>query len=178
MHAELQLGSRLDNTWQGTRRVTPAISARQQGVVSLTLHELAKIISRKYTTPEITFMVRNSSWNFVCVPKAWLWSHLQSFSLKLSSQVLFLRYIHFERIFWRARETTPRPHFEGILPTGPYLPCVSMAGRALLAGYHWFIYHFFSVVGANANMNLLKVMWTPWVILMNDLRPSYWHSLA
>ena len=26
-------------------------------------------------------------------------------------------------------------HFEGILPKGPYLPCVSMAGRALLAGY-------------------------------------------
>ena len=28
------------------------------------------------------------------------------------------------------------PHNEGILPKGPYLPCVSMAGRALLAGYH------------------------------------------
>ena len=27
-------------------------------------------------------------------------------------------------------------HIEGILPKGPYLPCVSMAGRALLAGYH------------------------------------------
>ena len=27
-------------------------------------------------------------------------------------------------------------HIEGILPIGPYLPCVSMAGRALLAGYH------------------------------------------
>ena len=25
---------------------------------------------------------------------------------------------------------------EGILPKGPYLPCVSIAGRALLAGYH------------------------------------------
>ena len=28
-----------------------------------------------------------------------------------------------------------KPQFEGILPKGPYLPCVSMAGRALLAGY-------------------------------------------
>ena len=28
------------------------------------------------------------------------------------------------------------PVFEGILPKGPYLPCISMAGRALLAGYH------------------------------------------
>ena len=25
---------------------------------------------------------------------------------------------------------------EGILPKGPYLPCISMAGRAFLAGYH------------------------------------------
>ena len=29
-----------------------------------------------------------------------------------------------------------RTYIEGILPKGPYLPCVSMAGRALLAGYH------------------------------------------
>ena len=28
------------------------------------------------------------------------------------------------------------PYIEGILPKGPYLPCVSMAGRALLEGYH------------------------------------------
>ena len=27
-------------------------------------------------------------------------------------------------------------HIKGILPKGPYRPCVSMAGRALLAGYH------------------------------------------
>ena len=26
-------------------------------------------------------------------------------------------------------------HIKGILPKGPYLPCISMAGRALLAGY-------------------------------------------
>ena len=29
---------------------------------------------------------------------------------------------------------------EGILPKGPYLPCVSMADRALLVGYHRYIY--------------------------------------
>ena len=28
------------------------------------------------------------------------------------------------------------PHIESILPKGSYPPCVSMAGRALLAGYH------------------------------------------
>ena len=32
-----------------------------------------------------------------------------------------------------------RPYIEGILPKGPYLPCVSMAGRALLAGYPRYI---------------------------------------
>ena len=78
---------------------------RSQGVVSLTFRELSKIISRKYTTPEITFTVRISSWNFVRGPKAMLWAHVQSFSLKFSSQVLFLQYTNFERIFWRARET-------------------------------------------------------------------------
>ena len=30
-------------------------------------------------------------------------------------------------------------HIEGILPKGPYLPCVSLAGRALLAGYHRYV---------------------------------------
>ena len=27
------------------------------------------------------------------------------------------------------------PHFDGILPKGPYPPCLRMAARALLAGY-------------------------------------------
>ena len=30
-------------------------------------------------------------------------------------------------------------HFDGVMPKGPYLPCASMAGRALLAGCHRFI---------------------------------------
>ena len=78
---------------------------RFQGVVSLTFRELSKIISQKYATPEITFMIRISSWNLVGVPKAWLWAHVQSFSLKFWSQALFLQYTNFERIFWRARKT-------------------------------------------------------------------------
>ena len=32
-----------------------------------------------------------------------------------------------------------RQDIEGILPKGPYLPCVSMAGRAILAGYHRYV---------------------------------------
>ena len=75
----------------------------RQGVVSLTFRELPKIFSRKYPTPEITFMVRISIWKFVRVPR--LWAHVQSFSFKFSSQVLFVQHTNFERIFWRARET-------------------------------------------------------------------------
>ena len=74
------------------------------GIVSLTLHKLSKIILWKYTMPEITFMVRFSSWNFVCVPKASLWAHIQSFSLKFSWEVWFLQCKNFERIFCRARK--------------------------------------------------------------------------
>ena len=81
-----------------------ASSSALQGVVSLTFRELSKIISRKYTIPKMTFMVRISSWNFVRVPKAWLWAHVQSFSLKFAYQVLFPQYTNFERILWRARE--------------------------------------------------------------------------
>ena len=54
------------------------------GVVSLTFRELSKIILRKYTMPEMTFIMRISCWNFVRAPKAWLWAHVQSFSLKFS----------------------------------------------------------------------------------------------
>ena len=32
-------------------------------------------------------------------------------------------------------------HIKGILPKGPYLPCISMAGRALLVGYPWHDIH-------------------------------------
>ena len=31
-------------------------------------------------------------------------------------------------------------YFKSILPKGPNLPCISMAGRALLAGYHRFMH--------------------------------------
>ena len=40
-----------------------------------------QLITWKYTMPEITFMVRNSSSNYVRVPKAWLSAQKQIFSL-------------------------------------------------------------------------------------------------
>ena len=84
-------------------------SFEDQGAVSRTFRELPKTFSQKYTTPEITFMVRISIWKFVRVPKARLWAHVQSFSLKFSSNVLFVQYTNFERSFWRARETLVAP---------------------------------------------------------------------
>ena len=62
----------------------PLQKYRPLGVISLTFRALFKIISRKCTIPEITFMVIILSWNFVRVPKAWLWAHVQSFSLKIA----------------------------------------------------------------------------------------------
>ena len=60
------------------------ISLDKQGPVSQTFCKLSKIISWKYTILGITFMMRISSWNFVHVPKAWLWAHVHCFSLKFS----------------------------------------------------------------------------------------------
>ena len=60
------------------------------GVVSLTLRELSKIISRKYTMPKITFMLIISSWN--------------------SWEVRFLPYTIFERISRVSRQKGPTRH--------------------------------------------------------------------
>ena len=59
---------------------------------SLTFRELSKIISRKYTMPKITYMLRISSWNFVRAPKASPWAQVQRFSLKFSWDVWFMQY--------------------------------------------------------------------------------------
>ena len=58
-------------------------------IVSLTSRELYKIILRKYTMSEIIFMLRISSCNFVRVPKAWLWAHVQSFNSKCNKKYDF-----------------------------------------------------------------------------------------
>ena len=43
----------------------------------------------------------------------------------------------------------PHWYIKGILPKGPYLPCISMAGRALLAGYHRYSEHWFRYIALN-----------------------------
>ena len=77
----------------------------QQGVVSRTFRELSKIFSRNLCVVEIALPMSISSWNFVRVPKAKLWTHVHSFSLKLSPQIWLLALYIFARLFWRARET-------------------------------------------------------------------------
>ena len=63
-------------------------TCHHQGVVSLTFRELSKIISRKYTLPVIKFLVRVSSWNFVRVPKAWLWARTKfQFEMLIGSAI-------------------------------------------------------------------------------------------
>ena len=50
-------------------------------------------------------------------------------------------------------------HIEGILPKVPYLPCVSMAGRALLAGYPRYI-HVIPLVPKQLFIDCYWDMWT------------------
>ena len=59
---------------------------------------------------------------------------------------------------------------EGILPKGPYLPCVSMAGRALLAGYHrydsWCSWKRIArVTTCHVHVVTLGAVWRPYVYL-------------
>ena len=74
-------------------------------VVSLKFRELSKTFSRNLCIAEIVLFVRISSWNFVRVPKATLWAHVQSFNLKFSTQKWFPARFVFARLFWRARKT-------------------------------------------------------------------------
>ena len=69
-------------------------------VVPLTFCELSKIISRKYTKQEMTFMVRIST----CA-QSMTFGTCTKFQLEIFIEVRFLQYRNFERIFWRARET-------------------------------------------------------------------------
>ena len=57
----LTIRSGVEVTWE------KAVGA-DQGVVSPTFRELSKIMSRKYTIPDIKFVVRISSWNVVVCP--------------------------------------------------------------------------------------------------------------
>ena len=51
---------------------------------------------------------------------------------------------------------------DGILPKGPYPPCLRMADRALLAGYPWCIHFSYSQVSFVVANGLLP-MWPHWI---------------
>ena len=69
-------------------------------------------------------------------------------------------------------------YIEGIPPKGPYLPCVSMAGRTLLAGYHryakrlsrlgWFL---------NKWQILFPQIWIPSFITLQLNHTCYWNFI-
>ena len=66
----------------------------------------------------------------------------------------------------RNQQDNQREDIKGILPKGPYLPCVSMAGRALLAGYHRPIE---SLIEATMCQNWANI--SPMLPASNQLRP-------
>ena len=99
-----------------------------EGVVSLMFHELSKIFSRYLCIAEIILLMRISSWNFVCVPTAMLWAHIQSFSLKFSPWMWFLVLYIFARLFWRPHKTLMKQPPDGWL----LVPVVSDGSGSLL----------------------------------------------
>ena len=80
-----------------------------RGPVSLTFLELSKIISWKNTMPEITFMVRISSWNFVRVPKAWLWCTRFQHEILIKSMISAIHKFQ-ENILESLQNVSEAPH--------------------------------------------------------------------
>ena len=103
------------------------------GVVSLMFHELSKIISRKYTMPQITFTARISSWKFVSV-----WTGFGHTCTNFQLEILIrstISAIHKfrENILESSRnvsETTPRSH--PVTQAGSCTTCIYMN--------YWYVY--------------------------------------
>ena len=74
-------------------------------MVSLTFRKLSKeVISRKYTMPEITFMVRISSWNCMCVRTMGLVTSTK-FQLEILMRSMIYAIHKFQENIWRACKT-------------------------------------------------------------------------
>ena len=81
-----------------------------QGAVSLTFCKLSKIISLEYTMPEITFIVRISSWNFALAPKAWALGTHTKFQLEIIiSSVSFAIHKFWENILENSKTLVKQP---------------------------------------------------------------------
>ena len=91
-----------------------------QGIVSLTFCRLSKIISPKFTMPDITFLLRISGWNFACVLKhgfeltykiaAWNYHNKYDFcNTQISREYLESSQNVNETIPWRPDVVTVKP---------------------------------------------------------------------
>ena len=74
-------------------------------------------------------------------------------------------------------------HIEGILPKGPYLPCVSMAGRSLLAGYPQYVKYEsnsknLSVSAARSNISLTEKSTNEALVTPTPDLSSIFHLIA
>ena len=69
---------------------------------------------------------------------------------------------------WQFKSSLMETHLQGILLKGSYLPCVSMAGRALLAGYHWHHSAIFNCIWAITysccSRNVMMPIWR-WLVM-------------
>ena len=162
------------------------LANRSQGAVSLTFRDLFKIISRKYA---ITFILIISSWNFVRVPKAWLWTHVQSFSLKSPwKSTIFAIHKFGDNILESSRnisETSPRRNHFGCWASGKvswchhqWLLCHFVVQFHLNGGGSWLwcwwdgnvnvLHIFFNMATGRGNVTLDKVcMKRPPILLMS-----------
>ena len=94
----------------------------------------------KYVQSHQCIFCVNIDYRVISVLKIIFWGILHNWLLNLVSMVLFISVSYTwnwlrNGVIWPL-SVSSWPHIEGILRKGPYLPCVSMAGRALLAGYH------------------------------------------
>ena len=85
-------------------------SLQESGGVSLTFCQLCKIFSLNLCIADFVLRMRIRGWNVLRVPKAMLWTHVQSFSFKFSPYMWFLELYIFARLFSIARETLMKPH--------------------------------------------------------------------
>ena len=99
---------------------------------------LIMILTCYYNPPENTILADTShfvSFSYCMVkPLKWgnlkPWANFLGYSLKIGSFMSMLSYSLKASLF-----LSFLPDIEGILPKGPYPPCLRMADRALLAGY-------------------------------------------
>ena len=85
----------------------------------------------------------------------------------ISSRGVFIISLYF---YWYVNASMDILHIEGILPKGPYLPCVSMVGRALLAGYPRYVAWNFRNDKLFLRVILKKIIVKTFIFLLTKIR--------